>query len=40
MPVNLLTNLITPTSMALDGETGNLFITNIGPGTVTKVSFP
>lgn len=39
-PVNVLTNLITPTSMVFDGETGNLFITNIGPGTLTKVVFP
>ncbi|PYT00662.1 MAG: hypothetical protein DMF63_06390 [Acidobacteria bacterium] len=39
-PVNVLSNLITPTSMARDGENGNLFITNIGPGTITKVTFP
>jgi hypothetical protein len=39
-PVNLLSDLITPTSMTRDDNTGNLFITNIGPGTVTKVTFP
>ena len=39
-PLELVTNLITPTSMARDGDTGNIFITNIGPGTVTKVTFP
>jgi hypothetical protein len=40
IPVNVLTNLVSPNSMALDNETGNLFITNIRPGTITKVSFP
>ncbi len=39
-PVNVLSNLITPTSMTRDPETGNVFITNIGPGIVTKVVFP
>ena len=39
-PVNLLSNLITPTSMTRDEETGNIYITNIGPGMVTKVVFP
>lgn len=39
-PVNLITNLITPTSMVRDGETGNIYITNIGPGTITKVVLP
>ena len=39
-PLELVTNLTTPTSMARDGDTGNIFITNIRPGTVTKVSFP
>ena len=39
-PVNLLSNLITPTSMTRDEETGNIYITNIGPGIVTKVVFP
>ena len=39
-PVNLLSNLITPTSMTRDDDTGNLYITNIGPGTITKVTFP
>lgn len=37
-PVNLLTNLVTPTSMARDPATGDLFIVNLGPGTVTRVS--
>ena len=39
-PVNLLSNLITPTSMTRDEETGDIYITNIGPGMVTKVVFP
>lgn len=39
-PVNVLSNLITPTSMTRDDDTGNIYITNIGPGTVTKVTFP
>jgi hypothetical protein len=39
-PVNVFSNLITPTSMARDAESGDLFITNIGPGTVTRVEFP
>jgi hypothetical protein len=39
-PVNVLSNLITPTSMTRDEETGTLYITNIGPGTITKVTFP
>ncbi|HUR97601.1 MAG TPA: ScyD/ScyE family protein [Pyrinomonadaceae bacterium] len=39
-PVNVLSNLITPTSMTRDDETRNLYITNIGPGTITKVVFP
>ena len=39
-PVNVLTNLITPTSMTRDDATGNLYITNIAPGTITKVVFP
>lgn len=38
-PEDLLTNLVTPTSMARDGYTGNLFITNIGPGTLTRVTW-
>ncbi|HKX83615.1 MAG TPA: ScyD/ScyE family protein [Pyrinomonadaceae bacterium] len=37
-PVNVLTNLITPTAMARDAATGNLFIVNLGPGTVTRVT--
>ncbi len=38
-PDDLLTNLVTPTSMARDGYTGELFITNIGPGTLTRVTW-
>ena len=37
-PVNVLSNLITPTSMARDSGSGDLFITNIGPGTITRVT--
>lgn len=32
--------LITPTSMARDGKTGTIFVTNIFPGTISKVEFP
>jgi hypothetical protein len=39
-PVTLLSNLITPTSMALAEDGGVIYITNIGPGTVTKVVLP
>ena len=39
-PVNVLSNLITPTSMTRDEDTGTIYITNIGPGTITKVTFP
>ena len=38
-PEDVLTNLITPTSMVRDGSTGELFITNIGPGTLTRVTW-
>lgn len=38
-PEDVLTNLITPTSMARDGDSGNLFITGIGPGTLTRVTW-
>ncbi|KXK07359.1 MAG: hypothetical protein UZ17_ACD001000016 [Acidobacteria bacterium OLB17] len=31
--------LITPSSMARDDETGDLFVTNIFPGTITRVQF-
>jgi hypothetical protein len=39
-PIDVFSNLVTPTSMASDEDSGNIFITNIVPGTVTKVSFP
>jgi hypothetical protein len=39
-PVDVFSNLVTPTSMTLDETSGNIFMTNIVPGTVTKVSFP
>ena len=39
-PVTLLSDLITPTSMAFDEDSGSIFITNIGPGTITKVVLP
>ncbi len=32
--------LITPTSMARDENTGDIFVTNIFPGTITKIEFP
>lgn len=32
--------LITPTSMARDNGTGDIYVTNIFPGTITKVHFP
>jgi len=38
-PVDALTNLTTPTSMVRDDVTGNVYITNIVPGTITKVKF-
>jgi hypothetical protein len=37
-PVDLVTNLVTPTSMARDEDSGDVFITNIFPGTITRVS--
>jgi hypothetical protein len=36
-PVVLLSNLISPTSMARDGETGDLFITEIFTGRIIRV---
>lgn len=36
-PVVLLSNLISPTSIARDGETGDLFITEIFPGRIIRV---
>jgi len=40
MPPEVITDqLISPTSMARDAKTGDVFITNIFPGTITKVEF-
>jgi hypothetical protein len=39
-PVVVSPALITPTSMARDGKTGDIFVTNIFPGTVSRVQFP
>ena len=39
-PITLLSDLITPTSMALDDDSGTIFITNIAAGTVTRVILP
>ncbi len=39
-PETVVPAVITPTSMARDEETGDIFITNIFPGTVTRVQFP
>ena len=36
-PVILNGNLITPTSMARDPETGDIFITELGPGRITRI---
>jgi hypothetical protein len=36
--VTLLDNIVSPTSMARDNETGDLFVTQIFPGLVRKVS--
>lgn len=36
--ITLLNNLITPTSMARDPETGDIFITEIFPGRIIRVS--
>lgn len=40
LPVTVVPVVITPTSMARDDNTGDIFITNIFPGTVTRVQFP
>lgn len=41
MPPEVITDqLISPTSMARDPKTRDVFITNIFPGTITKVEFP
>ena len=37
-PVLIADNLFTPTSMAVDQRTGEIFITNIGPGMITVVA--
>jgi hypothetical protein len=39
-PVTIVSNLISPTSMARDEKTGDIFVTNIFPGTVTRVQIP
>jgi hypothetical protein len=36
--ITLLDNIVSPTSMARDNDTGDLFITQIFPGLVRKVS--
>ena len=36
-PIDLVNTLVTPTSFVRNDETGEIFITNIGPGTITKV---
>ncbi len=41
MPPEVITDeLISPTSMARDPKTGDVFVTNIFLGTITKVEFP
>ena len=37
VPVTIVSNLISPTSMARDAATGDIFVTNIFPGTITRV---
>lgn len=37
VPVTLLTNLVSPTSLARDPETGDLFVTEIFPGRIIRV---
>ena len=39
-PVTIVSNLISPTSMARDEKTGGIFVTNIFPGTITRVEIP
>ena len=39
-PVTIVSNLISPTSMARDEKTGDIFVTNIFPGTITRVEIP
>lgn len=37
VPITILTNLVSPSSMARDAETGDLFITEIFPGRIIRV---
>jgi hypothetical protein len=37
-PIILAENLITPTSFARDPETGDIFVTEIFPGRIIRVS--
>ncbi|MEO8383519.1 MAG: ScyD/ScyE family protein [Acidobacteriota bacterium] len=37
-PVLVADNLITPTSLSVDPRSGEIFITNIGPGMVTRIN--
>ncbi|MEO6051354.1 MAG: hypothetical protein ABIP78_08490 [Pyrinomonadaceae bacterium] len=39
-PVTVVPVVITPTSMVRDPLTGDIFVTNIFPGTLTRVQFP
>lgn len=39
-PTVVVSNLISPTSMARDEKSGDVFITNIFPGTITRVQIP
>jgi hypothetical protein len=39
-PVVLVNNLTSPTSLARDPTTGDLFVTEIFPGRITRVSIP
>ncbi len=39
-PVLVVGGLISPTSLVRDENTGDLFVTNIFPGTITRVSVP
>ena len=39
-PVVVAANLISPTSMARDEASGDIFVTNIFPGTITRVQIP
>ena len=39
-PVTVVPVVITPTSMVRDSGSGDIFVTNIFPGTLTRVQFP